>query len=111
MAITWEDFKQCVRIQGNLDLEVIDVAFIQPLKDLHAWWGRQSAVTKAYVNTFTISIGVGALGAFIAKVAKITVAELSLAFSEALGAVLVGLALGVALDIMGRCGLQAVESL
>ena len=41
------------------DLEAIDVAFIQPLKDLHAWWERQSSATKAYINLLTPLIGTG----------------------------------------------------
>jgi len=56
-------------IQGQLDLEAIDVAFIQPLKDLHAWWERQSSATKAYINLLTPLIGTG-LVAFLAKVMK-----------------------------------------
>lgn len=107
MAVTWEDFKECVRTQGNLDLEAMDVAFIQPLKDLCAWWERQSSATKAYINFFTVGLGSTALVAFLKKVVG---AEVAASFSEALGAVLVGVSLGVAQDILSRCQLQAVES-
>jgi hypothetical protein len=90
-------------------MEALDVAFVQPLKDLFNWWNRQSEFTKAFVNWFTAGLGGAALTAFLAKILQVQVAELGLAVAEALGAVMVGLALGTVLDILGRCGIQAVE--
>lgn len=112
MAITWEDFKQCVRIQGQLDFEAIDVAFIQPLKDLQAWWGRQSAKTQAYISFLTAGGGLTAkaLAAFLKSVLGAEGAAVADAFWAELGAVLIGVSLGVAQDIISRCQLQAVES-
>lgn len=113
MAITWEDFKQCVRIQGNLDLEAIDVAFVQPLKDLLAWWSRQSAKTQTYISLLTGGSTLAgtvlkeSLKAFLKKVVPTGAVD---SFYEALAAVLAGVAFGVAMDVMGRCGLQAVEN-
>lgn len=109
--MTFDEFKQCVRIQGGLDLEALDVAFVQPLKELHSWWVRQSAFTQAFANFFTAGLGVTSLVAFLAKVLKTAVADLALVFAEALGAVIVGVALGVVMDVLGRCGIQEVESL
>ena len=109
MAITWEDFKQCVRIQGNLDLEAIDVAFVQPLKDLLAWWSRQSAKTQVYISFLTggSALTGTVLKAFLKKVVPTGAVD---SFYEALAAVLAGVAFGVAMDVMGRCGLQTVEN-
>jgi hypothetical protein len=106
--MTWDEFKECVRIQGNLDLEVVDVAFVQPLKDLQAWWDRQSSKTKAYV-TFLFGSGLAAeaVKTFLKRILGPAAAA---AAAEALGAVLVGLALGFVMDILGRCGLQAVDA-
>src|SRR5690348_4838918 len=100
MATTWEDCKQCVRTQGNLDFEAIDVAFIQPLKDLQAWWERQSAKTQGYIHFFSGVLVGDALKAFLKRVVS---TEVVASFYEALGAAIVGIALGVAIDVMGRC--------
>lgn len=107
---TYDDFKQCVKTQGNLDLEALDVMFVEPLKDLFNWWHRQSDSTKAYINWFTAGLGGAALTAFIAKVLGTTAAALSASFAEALGAVIVGLALGVVVDILGRCTILEVTA-
>ena len=109
-AMTFDEFKQCVKIQGGLDFEALDVAFVEPLKDLHAWWQRQSDFTKAYVNFFTVGLGSAGLVAFIAKVVNTPVAALSLGFAEALGAITVGVGWGVLLDVIERCKIQAVEA-
>jgi hypothetical protein len=106
--MTWEQFQECVRIQGGLDFEAVDVAFVQPLKDLHAWWESQSPSTKAYVDWFTGGLGGAALTAFIARVLQTTAGALATLAAEALGAVIVGLTLGVVMDILARCEIQAV---
>lgn len=106
---SWDDFKQCMRTEAQLDFEAIDVAFIQPLKDLDDWWQRQPENTKRYINKFTGGIAGGALGAFIARVLQTTVGAISTAFGEALGAVIVGIGLGLAIAAMVNCGLRDVE--
>ena len=106
---SFADFKQCMQSEARLDLEAIDVAFIQPLKDLQAWWDRQSEPTKALVSKITAGVGAAALTAFIAKVVGKTVGELTTAFSEALGAVLVGIGLGLFLAAAARCGLRELQ--
>ena len=105
---TFDDFKNCMRTEAHLDFEAIDVAFIQPLKDLDAWWQRQSDDTKRYINVFSGGIGGGALAAFIARVLQTTVGALSTAFGEALGAVIVGTSLGLAIAAMVTCGIRDV---
>jgi len=107
---SWEDFKQCVHAQANLDLEAIDVAWIQPFKDLQLWWDRQSGQTKSYVNWFTGGLGGTSLMAFVARVAGVSAAALSLSALESLGAVIVGVGLGLLLAALGQCGIQSVES-
>ena len=106
---SWEDLKQCVRAQANLDLEAIDVAWIQPLKDLQQWWDRQSAQTKSYVNWFTAGLGGSSLMAFIVRVAGVSAAALSATALEALGAVIVGVGLGLLLAALGQCAIQNVD--
>jgi hypothetical protein len=107
---TFDDFKQCLKIQGNLDLEALDVMFVEPLKDLYNWWQNQSNATKAYINWFTAGLGGSALVAFIAKVVGSTAQALATSFAEALGAVIVGMVLGVFIDILGRCSLLEVTA-
>jgi hypothetical protein len=106
---SFDQFKQCMRVEAQLDLEALDVAFIQPLKELQAWWQRQSATTQAYVNLFTGGLGGVALSSFIAKVLRTTVGDLSLAFAEALGAVIVGVGLGLVVAAMVTCGIDGVD--
>lgn len=98
----FDQFKRCVEIQGRLDLEVWDVILFQPLKDLHAWWNRQSDATKAYTG-FLAGVAGTAFARWIARVAAIASAEVAGLFAEALLVVLAGLALGTFLDIVGRC--------
>jgi hypothetical protein len=106
--MTFDEFKECVKIQAGLDLEVWDVAFVQPLKDLSAWWERQSTNTKSW-TTFLAGTSLGAFTRWIARAAGLAAAtEVVGLFSEALVAVAAGLALGTFLDIVGRCGIQAV---
>ncbi|HWK47890.1 MAG TPA: hypothetical protein VNT30_24420 [Stellaceae bacterium] len=106
---SWDDFKQCMRAQANLDLEAIDVAWIQPLKDLQLWWDRQGPQTKAYVNLFTSGLGGSALIAFIVRVTGASAAALLSSALESLGAVIVGVALGLTLAAMAQCGIQTVD--
>lgn len=106
---SFDQFKQCMRGEANLDLEAIDVAFIQPLKDLQAWWERQSETTKSLLGKITAGVGAGALTAFIAKVLGTTAGALATLVSEALGAVLVGIGLGLFFAAAGKCGLAQVD--
>lgn len=106
---SFDDFKRCMKGEANLDLEAIDVAFIQPLKDLQAWWERQADATKSLLSKVTVGVGGAALVAFIAKVAGMTAGALTTAFSEALGAVLVGVGLGLFFAAAARCGLRDVD--
>jgi FtsH-binding integral membrane protein len=108
MTTTFPEFKQCLKIQGALDLEALDVIFIEPLKELHSWWTRQSAFTQSFVNFFTAGLGLTALVAFLAKVLQMAVADLALAFAEALGAIIVGIALGTVFDVLARCEIQSL---
>jgi hypothetical protein len=101
----FESFKNCMRIQAGLDLEAWDVMLFQPLKDLAAWWSRQSDATKAYTG-FLAGVGGTAFTRWIARVAAIASAEVAGLFAEALVVVLAGLALGTLLDVVGRCLLQ-----
>ena len=109
-GMTFDQFKQCCKIQGNLDLEAWDVALIQPLKDIFAWWQNQSGFTKAYA-TFLGGIGGTALTVVLGKIAKIAAADVASTFATLLAAVLAGLAIGTFMDILGRCGIQEVEQL
>ncbi|MDH6284043.1 hypothetical protein [Prescottella agglutinans] len=82
--------------------------FIEPLKDLLAWWNRQSDATQKYVNFFTAGIGGGALAAFLARVLQTTTGALATTFGEAFGAIIVGSSLGLVLAALNDCGLQQV---
>ena len=107
---SFEDFKQCMMVEANLDLEAIDVAFLQPLKDLEAWWGRQGDATKSLLTKITAGVGAAALTAFIAKVLGTTASGLALAFSEAMGAIIVGIGLGLFFAAVATCKLREVET-
>lgn len=98
----WDQFKSCMKIQGNLDLEAWDVMLRQPLKDLYAWWTKQTDETKAF-TTFLSGLAGTAFTRWIARVAEIASTEVAGLFAEALVAVLAGLALGTFLDMTGRC--------
>ncbi|MCC6315537.1 MAG: hypothetical protein IT337_16180 [Thermomicrobiales bacterium] len=102
MDVEWAAFKECCRIQGNLDLEAWDVMLFQPLKDLHAWWMRQLDSTRAYL-AWLIGIGGSAAAVILGKIANIAATEVAGAFAALLAAVLAGMALGTMLDIVGRC--------
>jgi hypothetical protein len=104
----FEAFKNCVKIQGNLDLEAWDVMLWEPLKDLYAWWSRQSNPTKAWTG-FLGTVAGTAFTRWIGRVAKIAATEVAGAFAEALVAVLAGLALGTFMDIVGRCLQQQLQ--
>jgi hypothetical protein len=73
-----------------------------------AWWDRQSSTTQRYV-TFLFGSGLAAeaVKTFLKRILGPAAAA---AAAEALGAVLAGLALGVVMDVLGRCGLQAVDA-
>ena len=103
-------FKQCMRAEANLDLEALDVMFIQPLKDLDAWWQRQSEQTRRYLNLVTTGIGGGALAAFLARILSTTVGALSTLVGEALGAVMAGIGLGLFLAAAVNCGVREIEA-
>lgn len=95
-------FKNCCRIQGNLELESWDMVLFQPLKDMHKWWITQSAA----VQSFTAAIGglnIAAFTRWVGRVAGIVSAEVAGLFAEALTAVMAGLALAAFMDIVGRC--------
>lgn len=106
---TWEEFKQCIKIEANLDFEAIDVAFIQPLKDLEAWWQRQSDATKRFITFFTTGIGGAALSKFLARIFQRTSAAVAAEAGVAFGAVLAGAGLGLSIAAMVSCGLREVE--
>lgn len=103
----WESFKNCVKIQSNLDMEAWDVMLFQPLKDLSDWWSRQSSTTKAW-TAWLASIGGTAFARWVGRVAGITAAEVAGLLAEALVAVIAALALGTFMDVVGRCLSQAV---
>jgi hypothetical protein len=109
-GMTFDQFKQCCKTQGNLDLEAWDVALIQPLKDIFAWWQSQSAFTQAYAKWLG-GIGGTALTVVIGKIANIAAADVAATFATLLAAVLAGLAVGTFMDILGRCGIQEVQQL
>ncbi len=105
----FDAFKQCVKVQTNLDLEAWDVMFFQPLKDLTAWWSAQSDSTKGW-TAFLSGIAGTAFTRWIARVAGIASTEIAGLFAEALVAVAAGLALGTFFDVAGRCIAQLVDS-
>jgi hypothetical protein len=111
MSTSFEEFKDCCRREGSLDLEALDVMFIEPLKDLQLWWTRQSEFTRSWVNWMTVGLGGGALVAFLAVLFKSTAAVISTAFAEALGAAMVGIALGTAMDVIVRCKIHEIEQI
>jgi hypothetical protein len=104
----WDSFKGCLEVQLNLDLEAIDVAFLEPLRDLKAWWDRQSENTKRYINWFTGGIGGASLTAFLARILGTTASALATACAEALGATIVGVALGLFIAALVDCGIDQV---
>jgi len=101
----WEQFKSCLKIQSNLDLEAWDVMLFQPLKDLSAWWSRQSDATKLW-STFLSGVAGTAFARWIGGVAKIASTEIAGLLSESIVAVLAGLAFGTFMDAVGRCIIQ-----
>jgi hypothetical protein len=105
----FERFKTCLNIQAGLDLEAWDVMLFQPLKDLAAWWSRQSDATKAY-TTFLSGIAGTAFARFIGRAAGMVSTEVAGLFAEALVAILAALALGTFLDVVGRCLVQQANA-
>jgi hypothetical protein len=108
MATDLETFKSCVRARANLDFEAMDVLWIQPLKDLIAWYQRQSEKTKNYVNLITAGGGVigGLARDAIQKFLKAVLpAGFTDAVLQALGAALVGIALGLAVAALIECSI------
>lgn len=81
----------------------------KPLKDLDAWWQRQSETTRRYVNHIT-ALGGAVLTALVTRVTGASAALLQESGGTLLGCVAVGVALGVALDIVGRCGIQEIDA-
>jgi len=106
--MTQEQFIQCCKTQGNLDLEAWDVMLWQPLKDVHAWWSRQSSSMQAF-TAFLLGRSQPAFARWIAVAAGVAEAELGVAFGAALIAVVAGLGLGTAMDVIGRCGIMDLE--
>ncbi len=98
----FDSFKECIKTQTNLDLEAWDVMFFEPLKDLVAWWNRQSDATKAWTG-FLSGVAGTAFTRWIARVAQIASTEVAGLFAEALVAVAAGIALGTFFDAAGRC--------
>lgn len=98
----WAQFTNCMQIQFNLDMEAWDVMLWQPLKDLYAWWTRQSDAVKAIAQGL-VPIGVSGITVIIAKMAGIAAADLAGTFAALLVGVLAGLALGTFMDMVGRC--------
>jgi hypothetical protein len=106
--MTHDQFVQCCKTQGNLDLEVWDVALWQPLRDVYAWWSRQSSGTQSF-TAFLLGRSQPAFARWIAVAAGVAEAELGVAFGAALIAVAAGIGLGTALDVIGRCGIMDLE--
>jgi hypothetical protein len=104
----FDAFKQCIKVQANLDLEAWDVMLFQPLKDLTAWWSAQSDLTKGWTG-FLSGIAGAAFTRWIARIAGIASTEIAGLFAEALVTVAAGLALGTFLDVAGRCIAQQVN--
>jgi hypothetical protein len=94
---SFEDFKRCMMVEANLDLEAIDVAFL-------------GDATKSLLTKITAGVGAAALTAFIAKVLGTTASGLALAFSEAMGAIIVGIGLGLFFAAVATCKLREVET-
>jgi hypothetical protein len=108
MATDLETFKSCVQARENLDFEAIDVLWIQPLKDLIAWYQRQSEKTKSYINLITAGGGVvGAIArdALIKFLKAILPAGTTDAVAIALGAALAGIALGLIVAALIECSI------
>jgi hypothetical protein len=107
MPDEFEAFKTCLRNEAVLELEAWDVLLFQPLKDLHAWWTRQSDSTKLF-TAFLTSQGSVALARWLSRIASIATAKVAALFAEALTAAVVGLGLAALLDVVGRCIAQVV---
>lgn len=109
MAQSFDQFKECMRIEAALDLEALDFAVIQPLKDLQAWYSRQSVVTQKFIDFFTTGLGAVALMKFLSKAVGRSMTALTEAALELLGAALVGAALGLTIAAMVRCNVQDID--
>lgn len=106
---SFDAFVQCMKVQGNLDLEAWDVMLWEPLKDLAAWWQKQSDPTKLF-SGWLVGVGSSALARWIGRAAGIAAAEVAGTLAEAIIAVLAGLALGTFMDMVVRCIAQQVPS-
>ena len=108
MATDLETFKSCVQARANVDFEAIDVLWIQPLKDLIAWYQRQSEKTKNYINLITSGGGVVGLIAreALSKFLKVILpAGFTEEVAQALGAALVGIAIGLTVAALIECSI------
>jgi hypothetical protein len=109
-----DEFRECVKTQLALDMEVWDVALLQPLKEFYGWWNAQSTATQRFLEALAGAYGAAAT-AFLARALKRALAtfsaEVSLAFAEAVVAVSAGIALGTFVDAVGRCRIMEVEEI
>jgi hypothetical protein len=102
-------FKQCMKIQKNIDIELWDVILWQPLKDFTAWWNGVSDQTKGWSN-FLAGTGGLAFTHWIAGVAEISAAQVSGLFAQSLIAVIAGLALGTFMESALECIAQIANA-
>jgi hypothetical protein len=104
----FNDFKKCVKIQGHLDLEVLDITLYEPLLDLYKWWTKQSESTRKFI-TWLAALGAKPLAAFITRIINLSEKALAVLLAEALIAVFAGVSFGVVMDVVGRCVDQQID--
>jgi hypothetical protein len=75
----FNDFKNCCRIEANLDLEALDVAFFQPIMDICNWFRGLPTAMQAFVSALASGAGLavskGAFAKLLEKALKMTSAE------------------------------------
>ncbi len=108
--MTQEEFINCCRNEGALDLEALDVALLWKLKDLTAWWTRQSDFTKGF-SAWLIVRSSPAFTKWIAAAAGVTETALGVLVAEALIAATVGIGLGAFMDTIVRCKIMELEEI
>jgi hypothetical protein len=108
-----DDFKHCCLVNGNVDLEALDDALIEPLRRFAGWWVKQgekilafiSALSKATrgVNELERQAATGALKRFLQSITALASVELALDLVVALAGFAVGIGLGVFMDVVVKC--------
>ena len=114
----FDDFVSCCRTEGNLDLEALDVAVLEPIQDIVAWWLKQpvkmhvlfDSLATAGVKAAKDGPFAKALEAFLTKTLKIPAAGVSGLIATMVIAVAGGITIAALMQILSVCSIRVLGS-